>query len=105
MLKYIGECKKKYVKGNEIGYVTCVYSGVKKHAGRERLAERGIKAMLQLAQKRGLSTPITVDELSEQSGIDSQSDSDPGFVAMATSWHRRLCDTRRFLFPLRKSSG
>lgn len=67
---YVEECKKKYVKGDEMGYVECVYSGVKNHAREEKLAERGMKALLHLAQKRGASTPITVDELSNQSGID-----------------------------------
>jgi hypothetical protein len=67
---YVKECKKKYVKGDEMGHVACVYSGVKNHAGEEELAERGIRASLRLAQKRGPSTPITVDELSEQSGIN-----------------------------------
>ncbi len=70
MPEYVEKCKKNYVKGSEIDYVECVYSEVKNHAGKERLAERGIEALLHLAKEIGASNPITVDELSEQSGID-----------------------------------
>ena len=68
MSKYIDKCKEKYVVGNEIDYVNCVYSGVQGHARDQKLAEKGMKAMLRLAQRKGSSTPITLDEVFEESG-------------------------------------
>ena len=70
MLEFVKKCKDKYVVGNEMDYVTCVYSGVRKYAGEKKLAESGMKALLRLAQRRGPSTPITFDELAEESDID-----------------------------------
>jgi len=68
-LKNIEKCKEKYVVGNEMDYVTCVYSEVRKYERDKKLAARGMKALLRLAQRKGPSTPITIDELAEESGL------------------------------------
>ena len=69
MPKYVKDCNMMRVKGDEVGYIECIYSGVKTYGGKGKLAERGMKALVHLAKERGASTPIPIGDLYEQSGI------------------------------------
>lgn len=50
MLKYVEECRKSYVRGNEVEYVKCVLRGIKAHEDQEKVVRRATKALLELSK-------------------------------------------------------
>lgn len=50
MLKYVEECRKSYVRGNEVEYVKCILRGIKDHEDQEKVVRRATKALLKLSK-------------------------------------------------------
>jgi len=53
MLEYVKDCKMKYVRGNEVEYVKCVFSGICNHQRDEEVVKRATKALLELSKEQG----------------------------------------------------
>ena len=69
MRKYVEECKRSYVRGREVQYVECVFSGARNNARNKKLVERATKALLDLSKKRGQDAFIPIQDLRAQAGF------------------------------------
>ena len=70
MLKYVKDCKMKYVRGSEVEYVKCVLLGICDCQRDEKVVIRATKALLELSKEQGRDRFISRKDIVSRAGFE-----------------------------------